>query len=100
MKKAMNLLYILENRGMEMNNYYCVITFHTTQQPLVFEKTLKNEGMNIKLMPVPRQVSSSCGIAARVDCDKKEKILSICKENNIEIEGFHTIEKSRSSKWF
>lgn len=83
-----------------MENYYCVVTFHTTQQPLVFEKTLKKKGLTIKLMPVPRQVSSSCGIAARVDCNQKEKILSICKENNIEIEGFHKIEKTLSSKWF
>lgn len=83
-----------------MNNYYCIVTFHTTQQPLVFEKNLIKEGINTKLMPVPRQVSSSCGIAARVDCKEKEKILSICNKNNIEIEGFHKVKKTSTSKWF
>lgn len=83
-----------------MKNYYCVVTFHTTQQPLVFEKALKKEGLNIKLMPVPRQVSSSCGIAARVDCENKEKIFTVCKEKDIEIEGFHKIIKSKNSQRF
>ncbi len=83
-----------------MNDYYCVVTFQTTQQPLVFEKVLTKKGLTIKLMPVPRQVSSSCGIAAKVDCDKKEEILTLCKEKNIKIDTFHKIETNNRKKSF
>ena len=34
---------------------------------------MKELGYDVKLMPVPRQVSSSCGTAAKISCDKKKK---------------------------
>ncbi len=83
-----------------MENFYCVVTFENTGQALAFEKTLKKCGYDIKLMPVPRQVSSSCGTSARVPCNKKEEILSICNENHLEIDGFHKITKERDKSWF
>ncbi|NMA87007.1 MAG: DUF3343 domain-containing protein [Tissierellia bacterium] len=78
---------------------YCVITFQITQHALIFEKNMKELGYSIKLMPVPRQVSSSCGTAAKIPCDKKEEILNICNEKNLPIEDFHRIEHKKKS-WF
>lgn len=83
-----------------MENFYCVVTFENTGQALAFEKTLKKCGFDIKLMPVPRQVSSSCGTSARVSCDKKDEILATCSENHLEIDGFHKITKSKEKNWF
>lgn len=83
-----------------MENYYCVITFENTGQALAFEKKLKTYDYCIKLMPVPRQISSSCGTSARIPCDKKDEILTICKENHLEIDGFHKITKDKEKNWF
>ncbi|NMA85292.1 MAG: DUF3343 domain-containing protein, partial [Epulopiscium sp.] len=44
-----------------MEDTYCVVTFHVTQHALIFEKAMKEADYPVKLMPVPRQVSSSCG---------------------------------------
>lgn len=80
---------------------YCVVTFHITQHALAFEKKMLANQVDVKLMPVPRQVSSSCGTAARVDCEMKEEILAFCEENKMEIEGFFEIEKEEKKKsWF
>ena len=75
-----------------MEDSYCVVTFQITQHALIFEKNMKELGYVVKLMPVPRQVSSSCGTAAKIPCDKKQEILDICKDKDLPIEGFHKIK--------
>ncbi|MCF6459963.1 DUF3343 domain-containing protein [Clostridium sp. Cult3] len=83
-----------------MEDTYCVVTFHVTQHALLFEKTMKEIEYPVKLMPVPRQVSSSCGTAAKIPCDKKKEILALCKEKNLPIEGFYKIEHKKKKSWF
>lgn len=75
---------------------YCVVTFESTQHSLMFEKLLKDNRLGVKLMPVPRQLSSSCGTAAYVSCDEKDRILELTKINNIPISEFHRLELSKS----
>ncbi|NLY84980.1 MAG: DUF3343 domain-containing protein [Tissierellia bacterium] len=83
-----------------MEDFYCVVTFHITQHALIFEKVMKNKDVEVKLMPVPRQVSSSCGTAAKIPCDLEEDIKNWCNEENIQIEGFHKISNKGGSGWF
>lgn len=46
-----------------------IATFHTHSGALKFEKCMKKLGHNVTLGPVPRVLSSSCGICARFDVD-------------------------------
>jgi hypothetical protein len=54
----------LTERCKNLDNYY-VVTFHSVSQALRFEKLALSQGIAIKLIPVPRVISSSCGVAAR-----------------------------------
>lgn len=83
-----------------MDEYYCVVTFDNTQQSLAFEKSMKENNISVKLMPVPRQISSSCGIAARVPCEEKDTIIKICEEFKVETDGFHKVYKNNKENWF
>ena len=83
-----------------MTEYYCVMTFHSTHHSLIFEKELKKRGFKIKLMPVPRQVSSSCGTAAEIPCNLRDDIINICNEENIEVDEVHKIEQKNTKNWF
>ena len=83
-----------------MKEYYCVVTFDITQHSLIFEKILKKNNLGVKLMPVPRELSASCGSAAYVMCEDKEKILDICKRDEIPIDQFHEIEIQKKGSWF
>lgn len=83
-----------------MDDYYCVVTFHITQHALIFEKILKNNGIEVKLMPVPRQVSSSCGTAAKIPCELEDAIKKLCDEENIQIESFYKISNTKGNGWF
>lgn len=42
-----------------------VALFYTYSGALRFEKHLKEAGIQCRLMPAPRKISSSCGIGAR-----------------------------------
>ncbi len=45
---------------------YTVITFHTTTEAMAFERACLAEGVPGRLIPVPREISSSCGLAFRI----------------------------------
>ncbi|SDK19683.1 Protein of unknown function [Natronincola ferrireducens] len=83
-----------------MKDYYCVLTFHTTHHALNTEKVLKENNVAVKLMPVPRKVSSSCGIAAEFPCELKEAVLNICNSHHIELDQVHKIQKDSKHNWF
>ena len=83
-----------------MKDTYCVVTFQVTQHALIFEKAMKNMEYPVKLMPVPRQVSSSCGTAAKIPCEKEKEILDLCEKEALPIEGFYKIEHKKKKSWF
>ncbi len=43
-----------------------VLIFRGTHQVLTAEKALKNGGVGMRLIPVPRRLSSDCGLAIRI----------------------------------
>ncbi len=75
------------------NDIYCVITFESVGEAMMFEKRMKSSNIPLKLIPAPREVSASCGIAAEVDCHLKEEILSLCDKLKLEFENFHELQR-------
>ena len=67
-----------------------VITFHTNYEALVCKRKLEsmNEegmgGVNHKLIPVPRELSSGCGTALKVSAEKE---LELSFFDDIEYDG-------------
>lgn len=45
------------------------ITFYTHSGAIKFERYIKGKNISVTLMPVPRKLSSNCGIAARIKYD-------------------------------
>ena len=50
-----------------MESFY-VATFYSVSHALRFEKKLKSHNLDVAMIPVPRVISSSCGIAAKFSC--------------------------------
>ena len=65
-----------------MNNY-CLITFKSITYAMQFEKLMKSNNLTVKLIPVPRSISASCGMCGKFDTSLKEEILDLCNINNI-----------------
>jgi hypothetical protein len=67
---------------------FCVLLFSSVSQALMAEKVLKREGLSHKVIPVPRQISSDCGVCIRFepqDCYRitgalagKVQVLEVC----------------------
>lgn len=70
----------------------CLATFDTTHMALSFEKSCRKAGYNVKIIPVPRSISVSCGFACSYDCDDVNKIKSIVKGNSIEVAEYHIMK--------
>jgi hypothetical protein len=55
---------------------YFVLLFKSVSYALKAEKILQNEGVPHKLIPVPKHISSECGICLRFDHAFQNKIES------------------------
>lgn len=70
-----------------------IFTFHTVSEALVFEKKLSASACPIRLRPVPRKISSSCGTCAAVPRDSEEDALRIIAEENLSYHEKHHTEE-------
>ncbi len=55
---------------------YCVLLFDSVSSTLLAERTLKKHGIVHKVIPVPRQISSDCGVCIRFRPELREEIIS------------------------
>ena len=53
---------------------YQVMLFKSVSHALLAEKILKKAGIAHKLIPVPRHISSDCGVCLRFTTDDRERI--------------------------
>ncbi len=58
---------------------YNYITFKSVSFAMKAESILKKKGMDYKTIPVPRSISSDCGISIRFKKEDYEEIKSLLK---------------------
>jgi hypothetical protein len=68
---------------------YAVILVYSTSHALRAEKVLQKVGVPCKLIPVPRHLSSDCGVCVRILDAHRERALKALEEIRMEIEGVH-----------
>ena len=61
----------------------CVFIFESIHRVMKAEKLLKGKGIKIDLIPVPREISSDCGVAIELSAGLEAEALSILTENRI-----------------
>lgn len=69
----------------------CLATFDTTHMALFFEKTCRNSGLKVRIVPVPRQLSSSCGLACSFPCEDEERVKALALEKEIEVSDYYKL---------
>ena len=68
-----------------------VILFPSIHFALRAEKLMKQKGILYKLIPVPRQLSSDCGVCLRIPWEKKEEVLGILAQSAVKVDGAHPL---------
>ena len=74
-----------------MSGPQSVVLFHTTSHAIRAEKLVKQAGMPCRLIPVPRQLSSDCGVCLRVGRDSIAPIRRLLADSRVEIEDTHEL---------
>lgn len=82
-----------------MNDYFIAV-FESTHHALKFEKTIKDGGFGLTIMPVPREITASCGISAKLEVDEIEKIKAFAVENNLKVQGYYHVESENGKKTY
>jgi len=71
----------------------CLATFKTTSAALMFERTCRASGIQARIAPVPRKLSSSCGLACEFPCDMRQEVEDIALTKKIQVAGYHDINE-------
>ncbi len=74
-----------------MEEGYAVILVYSTAHALKAEKALQRAGIPCKLIPVPRHISSDCGVCVRIRRSDRQSALEVLETAGVGIEGTHDI---------
>lgn len=70
-----------------------LIAFNSTSNAIRAEKELKLNDIEVKVLPVPREITASCGLSIRIKTEDLEKAMSTLKEENIDVAGYYNVSK-------
>ena len=67
-----------------MSVRYSVVLFYSTSAAIRTESLAQRTGLEVKLIPVPRHLSSDCGVCLRFETDDTDNIAAILEDKNVE----------------
>jgi len=62
-----------------------VFLFSSIHYVMRAEKLLKGRGIKVDLIPVPREISSDCGVAIELSPESEKEALHLLEENEVSI---------------
>jgi hypothetical protein len=51
---------------------FAVILVHSTSHAISAERALRRAGLDVKLVPTPRHLSSDCGMAVKIPAENRD----------------------------
>jgi len=83
---------------MKKTEEFNLISFESTHMAIKSEKLLKEVNLDIRIIPVPREITSSCGLSLRINPTDYKRSREILIENQIEISGCYLVKKTGLKK--
>ena len=65
----------------------CILIFQSVHHVMKAEKALKERGVAVDLIPVPREISSDCGVALQVPSEAIDVALCFIEEGGLSCVG-------------
>jgi len=75
-----------------------VISFESTHMAIKSEKLLLDIGLNIRIIPVPREITASCGLALKINIDDFIEVKKLLEKNKIDFLGVYIVRKKGLKK--
>lgn len=66
-----------------------VITFYTTADAIATEQVCKENNIAGRIIPVPRALSSGCGLSWSGNPSERDVLVKLLNESKIEVEGVY-----------
>ena len=66
-----------------------VLLLESIHQVMRAEKLLKAKGVKIDLIPVPREISSDCGMAIELPSEEERKVMNLLEERGIPVREWY-----------
>ena len=79
-------------RKKENKSSFGVVLLYSTSAAIRAEKLTQGAGLKVKLIPVPRQLSSDCGLSLRFEWHQVDVVRSVLEAKGVEIQGIYRIE--------
>lgn len=70
-----------------------VVLFYNQSSAFRAEKVLLKAGIECRLIPIPRSLSSDCGVAARFDWEKVADVERVLNSEDVEFKAIHPMPK-------
>ena len=70
---------------------WLVATFPTTTAAITMERLCGQLGLPGRLIPVPRSISASCGMAWRAPEDARETLEAMARDHALPVEGWYYV---------
>lgn len=83
---------------MAKNFPYYLLTFPSVHHAIKFESKLRGKFPSLRLVPVPRELSSSCGVAAKVFGSTVDEIKCSIKEKKLEFDSLYLYKAPKDPK--
>ena len=71
-----------------------ILLVHTSGHAFSIEKALKKRGIACRLTPIPRKVSSDCGVCVRFESERYQEVSNFIQTLPFEIQGIITDNES------
>lgn len=70
-----------------------LIAFNSTNNAIRAEKELKSKDIAVKILPVPREITASCGLSIKINSNDLVKSMNILNLSNIDVAGYYNVSK-------
>lgn len=70
-----------------------LIAFNSTNNAMRAEKELKNKDIEVKVLPVPREITASCGLSIKIKEEDLDKVREVLSTGEIMVEGFYRVSQ-------
>ncbi len=81
-----------------ISNVYALFTFMNSHLVLKAEKTLELENKNIKVIPLPTEISEGCGLSIMCSVDDINSISEILNKNSVPYKKLYSVTKTGLKK--
>lgn len=87
----------MQQNLMEIRDYG-IITFASTSYALKAEKVMKGVEKSFMIIPTPREISASCGLAMKLEPEGLKEFLQILAGEKVPVQRVYRIEEEGKNK--